>query len=161
MKSIVADKEISDEDLIEKLNEVVTSETERQANLNSSGKQKAQRVISSASTSTTTKPSLKVNLPEKGKDQDISSKLLASVESMQADIADLKQAAAQQQSLQFSATRSRNHSRSASGPDYSRRRCSSCTAQNRQSRCHHCFLCGSADHIISECKLRESKPLGN
>ena len=41
MKSIIADKEISDEDLIERLNKVVTSETERQAKLNSSGKQKA------------------------------------------------------------------------------------------------------------------------
>ena len=161
MKSIVADKEISDEDLIERHNEVVTSETERQAKLNSSGKQKAQRVVSSASTSTPTKPSEKVNLPEKGKDQDISSKLLAAVESMQTEIANLKQAVAQQQSLQFSATRSRNHSRSASRPNYSRRGCSSCTAQNRQSQCHHCFLCGSADHIMSECKFRESKPSRN
>ena len=79
---------------------------------------------------------------------------------MQAEIANLKQAVTQQQSLQFSATRSRNHSRSASRPNYSRRGCSSCTAQNRQSQCHHCFLCGSADHIMSECKLRESKPSG-
>ena len=161
MKSIVADKEISDEDLIERLNEVVTLETEHQAKLNSSGKQKVQRVVSSASISTPTKPSEKVNLPEKGKDQDISSKLLAAVESMQAEIANLKQAVTQQQSLHFSATRSRNHSRSASGPNYSRQGCSSCTAQNRQSQCHHCFLCGSAAHIMSECKLRESKPSGN
>ena len=53
MKVMVADKE----DLIEKLNEVVASETECQAKLNSSGKQKAQRVVSSASTSTPIKPS--------------------------------------------------------------------------------------------------------
>ena len=51
MKSMVADKEFSDEDLIERLNEAVASETERQAKLNSSEKQKAQRVVSSASTS--------------------------------------------------------------------------------------------------------------
>ena len=45
MKSIVADKEISDEDLIERLNEVVTSETERQAKLNSSGKQRLRELL--------------------------------------------------------------------------------------------------------------------
>ena len=45
---MVADKEVFDEEV---LNEVVTSETERQAKLNSSGKQKAQRVASSVSTS--------------------------------------------------------------------------------------------------------------
>ena len=120
MKSMVADKEISDEDLIERLNEVVASETKRQAKLNSSGKQKAQRVVSSVSTSTPTKPSGKVSLSEKGKDQDISSKLLAAVESMHADIANLNQAVTYQQSLQFSVTRNRNHCRSASRPNYSR-----------------------------------------
>ena len=161
MKSMVADREISDEDLIERLNEVVTSETAHQANLNSSGKQKAQRVVSSASTSTPAKPSEKVNLPEKGKDRDISSKLLAAVESMQAEIANLKQVVTQRQSLQFSAMRSSNHSRSASRPNYSRQGCLSCTVQNIRSHCHHSFLCGSTDHIMSECKLKESKPSGN
>ena len=59
MEVMVTDKEMSDEDLTERLNEVVTSETERQTKLNSSGKQRAQRVVSSASTSTSTKPSEK------------------------------------------------------------------------------------------------------
>ena len=68
MKVMVADKEIPDEDLIKRLNEVVTSETEHQAKLNISGEQKAQRVVSSASTSTPTKSSEKVNLPENEKD---------------------------------------------------------------------------------------------
>ena len=68
MNVIVADKEISDEDLIERLiNEIVTSETERQAKLNSPERKKAQRAVMSASTSSPTKPSEKVNLPEKGK----------------------------------------------------------------------------------------------
>ena len=89
----------------------------------------------------------------------MSNKLLAAVESMQAEIANLRQVVTQQQSLQFSATRSRNHSRSASRHNCSRQGCSSCTAQNRQSQCHHYLLCGSADHIMSE--LRESKPSGN
>ena len=57
MKVMVADKEISDDYLTERLNEIITSETEHQAKLNSSGKQKAQRVVSSASTSSPTKPS--------------------------------------------------------------------------------------------------------
>ena len=66
IKVMVGDNETSDDDLIKRGNKVVASETERQAKLNRSGKQKAQRVVSSASTSTPTKPSEKVNSTRKG-----------------------------------------------------------------------------------------------
>ena len=82
MKVILADKKMSDEDIMERLKEVVTSETECQAKLNKKAKSKRPREFL-------------------GRDQDISSKLIAAVEFMQADITNLKQAVAHHKSLQF------------------------------------------------------------
>ena len=100
MRSVLKDKNIADEDLIEKLNGVLDAENERQTKLHPSSKTKVNKVINAATTTLALPCDVETKAankkPEQKPEESVKAKLLAAVETMQAEIVQLREIVNQQ-----------------------------------------------------------------
>ena len=153
MRSVLKDKNIADEDLIEKLNEVFDAENERQTKLHPVSKTKVNKVINSATTThampcdVETKAANKK--PEQKPEKSVQAKLLAAVETMQAEIVQLREIVNQQANGKSGGARPRSSFGNNRGMRH--KGCTSCIAHNNIGNCHHCYKCGSAEHFMVNC----------
>ena len=131
----------SDENLMESLNKIVSIEEERQNKFRASqSKNTREPRVNSHSTGNTDET------PKRQGNHNDNSRLLSTIEALQAQVADLS-------------TRFENQRESTniqhSAPRF-RKRCQSCQ-NNNVNQCNHCFKCGSTDHMARSCKT----PSGN
>ena len=148
---------ITDEELMERVNVAVSAETERQNKLVSGAKKSAQvSRIDGETDISEQEPSnsrdtlnckkrdskLKKTVPLDDKDQ-----ISATLRSVQADLASLKEAF---QKSQSDATK--NHWQNQK--QQKKNLCDSCKSSGKQV-CDHCFKCGSSEHFARGCKKIE------
>ena len=162
MRSVVKDKNIADEDLIEKLNEVVDAENERQTKLHPVSKTEVNKVISAA-TATYAMPcdvetkAAKEKPEQKPEESAVQEKLLAAVETMQAEVVQLHEILNQQANGKSGSARPRSSFGNNRGI-MRRKGCTSCIAHNNVRNCHHCYNCGSVEHFMVNCPKVCSAP---
>ena len=84
-------------------------------------------------------------------------KLLAAVETMQAEIVQLREIVNQQANGKSGGARPRSSFGNNRGI-MSRKGCTSCIAHNNVGNCHHCYKCGSAEHFMVNCPKVYSAP---
>ena len=151
MRSVLKDKNIADEDLIEKLNEVFDAENEQQTKLHPVSKTKVNKVINAAATTHAMPCDVETKAanenPKQKPEESVQAKLLAAVETMQAEIVQLREIVNQQVNGKSGGARPR----SSFGNNRSimrRMGCTSCIAHNNIGNCHHCYKCGSVEHFM-------------
>ena len=100
MRSVPEDKNIADEDFIEKLNEVVDAENEQQTKLHPVSKTKVNKVINAATTTDDMPCDVETKAanrkPKQTSEESVQAKLLTAVETMQTEIVQLREIVNQQ-----------------------------------------------------------------
>ena len=101
MQSVLKDKNIADEDLIDKLNQVVDAENERQTKLRPVSKTKVNKVINAATATRAMRMPCDAERKAKEKpkqkpEKSVQAKFLAAVETIQAEIVQLREIVNQQ-----------------------------------------------------------------
>ena len=148
--------------MIEKLNEVVDAENERQTKLHPVSKTKVSKVIIKAATATHAMPcdvetKATNKKPKQKPEESVQAKLLAAVEAMQAEIVQLCEIVNQQANGKSGGARPRSSFGNNRGI-MRRKGCTSCIAHNNVGSCHHCYKCGSAEYFMVNCPKVYSAP---
>ena len=146
---------VTDEELMEKINQIMSVEMERQNKMGAAGK-KGPRVSQVRTTPSTDDlaPGHPSQEPQKknAKSQEKGAKpnsLVAALEAVQSDLASLKETLHRPPPQTLGET-FREYPRT-SRPRDQRRQCSWCQTSGA-NRCDHCFKCGSADHFARGCR---------
>ena len=160
-------KEISDEDLIQQMGNISSAEAERQARL---GK-RVKDVQASSVVSDDTKEKQKESMEQKKKAEKSSeSRILETMEAMQAQIQSLQEEVKSQKSETASKTtpgyykganyyRGRQNNPPRNGQEPSRA-CSECNEKGLSQSCIHCYYCGGENHFARDC-LKRQRDQGN
>ena len=146
---------VTDEQLMEKVNRIISAEVEHQNKMGVAGRKggRVNQVQTASPPSNQTQPSLGPALQgESSKSQQKEPKpnaLVTALEAVQSNLASLKESFDR-----VSAPVERNptwHYASGNQSQFQRRQCSSCTAAGVDN-CDHCFKCGSTDHFARGCR---------
>ena len=147
---------VTDEQLMEKINQITSAETEHQNKMGVAGR-KGARVsqIETPSAPSDVQPQPNSSQAPQGgcskpqKKEPKPNTLVTALEAVQSNLASLKEAFDR-----VSAPVERNSARQyASGnrPQFRRRQCSACSSAGVDN-CDHCFKCGSTDHFARGCR---------
>jgi len=141
--------DVTDEELMEQINVVVSEESERKGKLGATN-HKNIRVncleVEGEQTESVGQVQQKKPGPKKEAKSDRPDRLMVTLEAVQSDIAVLKEAMASQNTKE----RDRVHFRQPF-ENQRRRVCPACQTAN-QEFCDHCFRCGSSDHFARGCR---------
>lgn len=174
MRPFLSDIMVSDEMLIDKLNEAASLEGERQKKLKRSANGREARVCEIQADMPSTSPpaeknsTIMVKEPQKPSSkqpqaQDSVTHLM--LEQLKADVYEMRQVflAAMEASTQFP-QRQPNYQPAARGRPEARRRprgCAACQQAQREDHCDHCFRCGDSGHVSRGCRMPRQTGNGN
>ena len=153
---------VSDEQLLEKINQIMSAEMERYNKMSSGGK-KGLRVnqVGTSSVSSNPAPGQPGQTPQSESAKSVKKEakpnsLVTALEAVQSDLTLLKQAF---DKAHTSSERTANERYGLANQSESRRRkCSACYSASVE-RCDHCFKCGSSNHFAIGC--RKGRGSGN
>ena len=147
---------VTDEQLMERVNRIMSAEKEHQNKMGVAGRKRARvnQVETASPLSNQTQPSSgPVPQGESSKSQKKEPKpntLVTALEAVQSNLASLKEAFDRVSApVERDPTR---HYASGNRSQFQRRQCSSCTAAG-VNNCDHCFKCGSTDHFARGCRM--------
>ena len=153
---------VSDEQLLEKINQIMSAEMERYNKMSSGGK-KGLRVnqVGTSSVSSNPDPGQPGQTPQSESAKSVKKEakpnsLVTALEAIQSDLTSLKQAF---DKAHTSSERTANKRYgSANQSQFRRHKCTACYSASVE-RCDHCFKCGSSDHFARGC--RKGRGSGN
>ena len=153
---------VSDEQLLEKINQIMSAEMERYNKMSSGGK-KGLRVnqVGTSSVSSNPAPGQPGQTPQSESAKSVKKEakpnsLVTALEAIQSDLTSLKQAF---DKAHTSSERTANKRYgSANQSQFRRHKCTACYSASVE-RCDHCFKCGSSDHFARGC--RKGRGSGN
>ena len=158
LRPFLQQSDITDELLIEQMNLIVSTETERQKKFgraNQTHQKKVNNVQAVKSMTTDVEQPVQQEQPDKEKKVPKQGELVAAIKTVQAELAELKETFANQQE--------KARTREATGkenPAVRRKRlCAKCQETN-DLNCDHCFRCGSSDHYARGCKKKQNSGNG-
>ena len=162
LRPFLAKTTVSDEQLLEKINQIMSAEMERYNKMSSGGK-KGLRVnqVGTSSVSSNPAPGQPGQTPQSESAKSVKKEakpnsLVTALEAIQSDLTSLKQAF---DKAHTSSERTANERYgSANQSQFRRRKCSACYSASVE-RCDHCFKCGSSDHFARGC--RKGRGSGN
>ena len=146
---------VSDEQLLEKINQIMSAEMERYNKMSSGGK-KGLRVnqVGTSSVSSNPAPGQPGQTPQSESAKSVKKEakpnsLVTALEAIQSDLTSLKQAF---DKAHTSSERTANERYgSANQSQFRRHKCTACYSASVE-RCDHCFKCGSSDHFARGCR---------
>lgn len=146
---------VTDEQLMERVNRIMSAETEHQNKMGAVGRKGARvnQVETASPSSNQTQPSS--SPPPQGESSKSQKKepkpntLVTALEAVQSNLASLKESF-DRVSAPVERSPSRNYA-SGNRSQFQRRQCSSCRAAGVDN-CDHCFKCGSTDHFARGCR---------
>ena len=146
---------VTDEQLMEKVNQIMLAEVEHQNKMGVAGRKggRVNQVQTASPPSNQTQPSSGPALQgESSKSQQKEPKpntLVIALEAVQSNLASLKESFDRVSApVEKNPTR---HYASGNRSQFQRRQCSSCTAAGADN-CDHCFKCGSTDNFVRGCR---------
>lgn len=162
LRPFLQQSDITDELLIEQMNLIVSTETERQKKFGSAsqGRQRKVNNLQAATPSTSDVESQSEqdhpNRPVKEKKEPKEGKLFTALETVKAEIAELRETLITQQEAKPKERETGNNKDQASRR---RRVCTKCQ-EAKEDSCEHCFYCGSSEHFARGCKKRQNSGNG-
>ena len=159
LRPLLQTSDVQDEELIQRMNEIVLEESERKSKLVSSTRQKnpkvndvhASKIVGGSAQQEITDK--KVKSPERENSKE--DKVMAALQEVRAEHATLKESfeknRANEEQLTGTPLGSQNQ-------QWHRRPlgCTSCQAKGRGESCDHCHICGSSDHWARGCRKKNS-----
>ena len=160
LRPVLRKTDLSDEDLIQQVNELASNQAERQSKLGAERQKQAKVNAAEA----------KVNPAPVNRNTQLEGQLLAEIKEIKSDLSALKSEVHNNRASSYQARgrgrgrpRGRGRGRGYSAPIASYRRgCAQCESRGIGHSCPHCFVCGSEGHFRSKCpELAAPEPQEN
>ena len=153
LRPFLQDTDISDEKLIEQMNLIVSTETERLKKFGSAGQSKQKRVNNVNVEMPNQDPDQALQQTSKEKESEEKKKpkegkLFTKMEAVKVQLAEIKE------TLKGRQRQDLDREQPYRNQDSSRRRVCTRCQETRSTQCDHCFRCGSADHFARGCRKR-------
>ena len=153
LRPFLQQSDITDELLIEQLNLIVSTETERQKKFGRARKVNNVQAVKSLTPDGEQPVEQEQSIKEKKVPKQ--GELVTAIKTVQAELAELRETLTNQQ------VRAKEHETSHKEDQVrrSRKLCAKCQETNHVN-CDHCFRCGSSDHFARGCKKRQNSGNG-
>ena len=143
IRPLLKQRNVSDEVLIEEMSKAVAIEAEHTKKVGfAKNNARISMVTEKATIHESEAPKMEKAEPQKGK-------MWAALEAVQADLALIREAMAQ------------NKVPAPTSPKNKGRGCASCQENNVGDQCNHCFICGDATHFARGCRKQNRAKQGN